>query len=196
MNKASYIIDLFNDLKDKIEYDEDVAALFKILKNLLKIDKNLGIQKWIYIIEKYPLKEIKKEIDFTPLTQKFLIELLKYQNLEEILNLLTKLPLENKGIIENEFFNVFNKQSGIYNFFEKVIKNKETSKEIENIKLIKNNAKNYDPLIFDFTTFLKNIILIHIQTNNINIKVLLKISDFSNNKKDKALLKTLFIDYI
>ena len=39
MNQAHLIEELFNNLKDKIEFDEDVVALFQILKKMLKINK-------------------------------------------------------------------------------------------------------------------------------------------------------------
>lgn len=36
MNKAFSIDNLYDDLKDNIEFDEDVKALFKILKKNIK----------------------------------------------------------------------------------------------------------------------------------------------------------------
>ena len=39
MESELFIEDLFMKLQDKMEFDEDVEALFKILKNLLKTKK-------------------------------------------------------------------------------------------------------------------------------------------------------------
>lgn len=196
MNKVSCIYELFDNLKDKLEFDEDATALFKILKIILKIDKKQGVEKWLYLMNIYSLKTLKKEIDFTPLTNKFLIELLNYQSLEETLDLIATIPLSNQAIIEHDFFNVFNKQSGIYQYFQKIIKQKHFTQEITSIELIVKNQEQYNPLTFNLTTFLKNIISIHIDTKNIKPQLLLKIADFPNTSKDKALLKTVFIDYI
>ena len=196
MDKASYIKELFENLKDKVEFDEDVVALFKILKTMLKIDKNIGIKNWNYIIQKYSLKKLEKDIDFAPLTNNFLIELLKYQSLEDTLKLINNQSIENKLIIERQFLNVFRKTSGIYKYFRRIITQKESSQELIDLKYVTHNYLNYDPLIFDLTIFLKNIILIHIQTKNINFEILSKIANLSITNKDKALLKTLFIDYI
>lgn len=48
MDKALYIKKLFDCLKDSVEFDEDVKALFRLLKKLLKIDLQKGIDDWMY----------------------------------------------------------------------------------------------------------------------------------------------------
>ena len=47
MNKAIFIDKLYNNLKDKIEFDEDVEALFKILTSMLKINQETGVKAWL-----------------------------------------------------------------------------------------------------------------------------------------------------
>ena len=44
MNKAFSIDNLYDDLKDNIEFDEDVEALFKILKKTKKDEQEKGIE--------------------------------------------------------------------------------------------------------------------------------------------------------
>ena len=86
MNQAHLIEELFNNLKDKIEFDEDVVALFQILKKMLKINKEKSIECWYYIMNHYNLKEMRKEINFNPLTNLYLLEILNTHNLNFLFN--------------------------------------------------------------------------------------------------------------
>ena len=63
MNKAFSIDNLYDDLKDNIEFDEDVEALFKILKKTLKDDQEKGIEGWIYIMKRYDFQQLQKDIN-------------------------------------------------------------------------------------------------------------------------------------
>ena len=195
MNKALYIEKLYSKLKDEVEFDEDVEALFTILKNMLKINPKKSMKYWVYLMEKYNLKELNHEIEFTPLTENYLLELLNYNDLEFILNLLQSLPNDNNIIIKKDFVNIFNKKSGIYQYIKKLIRKKEFTKEFEVLSFIINESKN-DKWTFDTEVFLKNVIMIHLQFNKKDIHFLLKLTNLAKNDKDKALLQTLLIDYI
>ena len=137
---------------------------------------------------------LQNDIDFTLLTQNYLLEILNYYDLRSTISLLSKIPIENRKIIENEFLNVFNLQSGIYKYFKKLIKNNQYQKEMNDLTYIIKG--NFNKLIFDSQTLLKNIIIIHLKEKHIDINLLMKIARLSPNKKDQALLKSLFIDYI
>ena len=195
MNKAHYIEELFDDLKDEIEFDEDVIAVFKILKAMIKIDIKKGVENYLYLMSHYSFKDLAQEINIIPLTKYFLIELLKYQKIEDILKLLEEIPLDNRILIESNLINTFTTKSGIYQYFKTIITKKETKKEIKEIELIL-KINTFSPLYFDKVAFLKNIILIHLKTKNIDLPILLKIANYPKHNKDRALLKSLFIDYI
>ena len=77
MDKASFIEQLYHDLKDDIEFDEDIRALSSILKELIKIDENKSINNWIFIMTKYKWNKLNKDIDFSPLVTDFIVEVLK-----------------------------------------------------------------------------------------------------------------------
>ena len=195
MNQAHLIEELFNNLKDKIEFDEDVVALFQILKKMLKINKEKSIECWYYIMNHYNLKEMRKEIKFNPLTNLYLLEILNTHNLNFLFKLLGNISFPNKEIIEDAFFNSYKEESGIYQYLKKIIIKKEKEKEMKELKLVINHEMN-NKIFFDVTEFLKRIIKYHIKMKDIDIKYLLKITMIPENKKDQALLNTLLIDYI
>lgn len=197
MESELFIEDLFMKLQDKMEFDEDVEALFKILKNLLKTKKQKSIDYWLILMKKYNLKELSSKIDFSPLTKEYLLELLKTENIDTILKLINSLPQINKKWLKENFINIFNENSGIYIYIENLIKEKEKEeeKEINVLKaIIKENEKN--KLTFDTEIFLKKVILKHLKMNQINLPFLFQITDLALNEKDKLLLKSLLIDYI
>ena len=146
-------------------------------------------------MKKYNLKELSSEIDFSPLTKEYLLELLKTENIDTILKLINSLPQINKKWLKENFINIFNENSGIYIYIENLIKEKEEEKEINVLKaIIKENEKN--KLTFDTEIFLKKVILKHLKMNQINLPFLFQITDLALNEKDKLLLKSLLIDYI
>lgn len=195
MDKEFYIENLYIKLKDEIKFDEDVKALFEILKKLLKINPEKSINDWLYIMKKYNLKDLESEIDFTPLITMYILELLKTKDLKTILNIIEKIPKENNIIIKRTFINIFNRHSGIYQYIQRLILKKEQKKEFATLKLIiKENE--YNKISFDIEIFLKNVILLHLKYNQIDIKFLQKIAGIPKSEKDKALLQTLLIDYI
>ena len=102
MNQAHLIEELFNNLKDKIEFDEDVVALFQILKKMLKINKEKSIECWYYIMNHYNLKEMRKEINFNPLTNLYLLEILNTHNLNFLFKLLGNISFPNSCVKHND----------------------------------------------------------------------------------------------
>ena len=55
--------ELYNELKDKIEFDEDVEALFVIIKKILHENKEEGIYSWLYLFQNYQLKDLEYDIE-------------------------------------------------------------------------------------------------------------------------------------
>lgn len=198
MDKASFIEQLYHDLKDDIEFDEDIRALSLILKELLKIDQNKSIDNWIFIMTQYKLNKLNKDIDFSPLIKDFVVEVLKNNSIKKMFEILQMLPLTNQEIIKDSFFNVFDINSGINQHLQNLVsdKGKNNNQVLIEIKLILNYSKNFNKLIFDEEVFLKNIIKIYLEQPAKDITFLLKIIDLAKENKNKTLLKTLLIDYI
>lgn len=148
------------------------------------------------MMKKYNLKEIKGEIDWNPLINQFLLELLKYKSLNDVFSLLFQLSEDNMLIIEETFFNTFETTSGIYSYFKRNVFNEKNSIILNDLKHILKFKNNFNKLFFDETTLLKNIILLHLEHHFINLSHLTKIADLVQNPKEQAILKSLFIDYI
>ena len=198
MDKASFIEQLYHDLKDDIEFDEDIRALSSILKELIKIDENKSINNWIFIMTKYKWNKLNKNIDFSPLVKDFIVEVLKNNSIKKIFEILQPLPLNNQQLIKDQFFNVFDLNSGINQYLKNLIndKMKNNNQIFLEIKLILNYSKNLNKLIFDEEFFLKNVIKMYLEQPEKDIAFLLKIIELTKDNKNKALLKTLLIDYI
>ena len=187
--------ELYNELKDKIEFDEDVEALFVIIKKILHENKEEGIYSWLYLFQNYQLKDLKYDIDFTLLTHDFVLEILKKESLSSFLLLLDKMPIENKNILIQTFFNIFHKEKGIYLYFKRLILEEKEKKEYQELKTTL-ELKKKDTLTFDTVYFLRNILKIHLKYQKVNLDLLLKITNLAHNPKDIALLKTVLIDYL
>lgn len=187
--------ELYNELKDKIEFDEDVEALFVIIKKILHENKEEGIYSWLYLFQNYQLKDLEYDIDFTLLTYDFVLEILKKESLSSFLLLLDKMPIENKNILIQTFFNIFHKEKGIYLYFKRLILEEKEKKEYQELKTML-ELKKKDTLTFDTVYFLRNILKIHLKYQKVNLDLLLKITNLAHNPKDIALLKTVLIDYL
>lgn len=196
MSKSHYLEDIFTDLKDEIAFDEDVVALYKLLKVMLKYNVKASMNNWLYLMQNYNLEILRQEVDFTPLSENFIIELLKYQDLEKTFLALNKIPKHNLNIIIQEFINTFNEHSGIYQYFYRLIREHKNELEWIEINFVVKNAFEFNSLIFDLTSFLQQVIKMHIKLHNINLSLFKKITYIPKNKKEQALLKILFIDYI
>ncbi len=196
MNKAFSIDNLYDDLKDNIEFDEDVEALFKILKKTLKDDQEKGIEEWIYIMKRYDFQQLQKDINVFPLTNDFLLELTKIKSLIDTVELINRLPLINQKIVRNHFFNVFCTASGINQYFSENSFKKQEREILCDIKYILDDKLIKDKMTFNKTIFLKKIIIAYLSTPSPNMNFLLEISDLPETKKERAILKSLLIDYI
>lgn len=196
MNKAKYIDLLFSDIKDEVEFDIDVLSLFKILKAMLQIDVSKSVEAWLYLVNKYNVLELKKDIDFEPLLNLYLVELLNYRTFLEVKGVISMVCVDNQQIIWQFFLNSFNENSGIYKYIDKLILNENYEEELEVIKDLVKRKDEFDKAIFDVLTFLKNIVFKHIQRGKTNINFLMQLANMAISRKDRSILKTLLIDYI
>lgn len=196
MNKAKYIDLLFSDIKDEVEFDIDVLSLFKILKAMLQIDVSKSVEAWLYLVNKYNVLELKKDIDFEPLLNLYLVELLNYRTFLEVREVISMVCVDNQQIIWQFFLNSFNENSGIYKYIDKLILDENYEEELKVIKDLVKRKDEFDKAIFDVLTFLKNIVFKHIQRGKTNINFLMQLANMAISRKDRAILKTLLIDYI
>ena len=196
MNKAKYIDLLFSDIKDEVEFDIDVLSLFKILKAMLQIDVSKSVEAWLYLVNKYNVLELKKDIDFEPLLNLYLVELLNYRTFLEVKGVISMVCVDNQQIIWQFFLNSFNENSGIYKYIDKLILDENYEEELKVIKDLVKRKDEFDKAIFDVLTFLKNIVFKHIQRGKTNINFLMQLANMAISRKDRSILKTLLIDYI
>ena len=104
--------------------------------------------------------------------------------------------VDNQQIIWQFFLNSFNENSGIYKYIDKLILDENCEEELKVIKDLVKRKDEFDKAIFDVLTFLKNIVFKHIQRGKTNINFLMQLANMAISRKDRAILKTLLIDYI
>ena len=196
MDKVKYVQKLYDDLKDNLEFDEDIRSLFTTLVYMLKEESNRAVDSWIYVLKKYSLKEIKRDIDVTPLTSEFIGELLKDKDLDYVFGLLSMFSLDNQDVVWQDFFNTISVDSKLFQYFRILIEKENFGKETQEIKLIIKKSRGFSKLYYHTMPLLKNIILIHMELGKMDMPTLLSIANIPKSRKEQAILKTLFIDYI
>ncbi len=194
MDKASIINQLYSDLKDNILFDEDVEALSKIINCAVDYDRHQSEEMWLYLMRKYNIKKLKSDIDFSSLIENYPKKYLFTSNISSLLSLICLVPEDNKLIICNTLFNSYN-NNYLYEYIKNIILNDDNAKELIEIKTIL-NFKDISKYVFSSTFFLKNVILMHIKNNKININFLLTLAELGDSIKSKAILKSLLVDYI
>ncbi len=195
MDKASYINELYDNIKDNIEFDSDVIALEKILIAMLNLDVLKSIEKWIYIINKSYLNDLSKDVDLNPLIKKFPLEIIKKISFVKFIDIVEGLD-NNKDLVYNALFDVFEDDCGIFEIITDFINKDLKNKEREIIYLIIEKSRIYSQTVFDIMQFLKKIIAIHLKQKNKNISLLLEYTKIPKSIKDQSVLKSLLIDYI
>lgn len=184
---------MFNSLKDKIEFDSDVEAIYRILCKTLYIDLNKTIDCWLYILKHYNINELKKDLDFTLLLNEFPIKLIKIIGLKEFFKLTNKIDKKVVFLIDNELFRSSSYNEGIYLIINDYIINNEVLKEKEFIQ----DIWNYHNInIFDYAEFIKNIILKHLEYHKIDLNYFKELIKSVKNRKEQIKLQALIIDYL
>ena len=92
MDKGEYITNLFDAIKDEIEYDSDIEALYTLLMSMFKIDQKKSIAMWEYLITNTNLTSLRKDVNLTPILNSYptyLIQELGFKSFYEILNKFT-----------------------------------------------------------------------------------------------------------
>ena len=196
MDKLKLICDLFDDIKDNIEYDSDITAIYELIIRLLDYDEDLALKLWLYLVNKYDIIKLRKDIDFTLLLEEFPFTFLKRRGLKTFCDACFLIEKEKALYLKRIFFNVFNDESLILKLVQSYIKEEKSKKEKELIELIYKNSGEIPREVFDFATFIKKVIYFHLQYEKINVNFLLVFIDKVKNNKDKAVLKTLLIDYL
>ncbi len=195
MDKANYISELYDNIKDDIEFDSDIIALEKLLNAMLNINVSKSITNWIYVVNKPYLSNIVSDVDLRPLTKEFPLKLIKKISFSKFMTIINSLEY-NKELIYNALFDVFEENCGILEIITDFINSGLKDKEREVIYLVINNSNDYAKTVFDIMQFLKRIISLHLKKENKNINLLLEYTEIPNNLKDKSVLKSLLIDYI
>lgn len=196
MNKHDYIMNLYNDIKDNVELDSDVVALYTILCRLFQIDLEESISCWKYLILKYDIKEKGRDIDFLPLIKDYPIKILEKLGLSCFFQKTDGIPQSKLEYIYQFLFNIYDANSFIYQSLDYYIKRSRYQDEKKLIQIFLEKKKDFFKGIFDQTEFIRRVILLHLKRKNVSLEFINYLIDLIDNAKDKAVLKTLIIDYI
>lgn len=195
MDKCDYCQQLFDDIKDDIEFDSDIIALESLLSNLLLYNQEKSINNWKYIILKYDIRCMNDELDFKPIIKDFPEKLMKKIGVEKFFFYMQNIPSSKSMIIYEAIFNIYSSDCFIYQSLSYYIRMNSRNEERTLIKNILDRSNSFSKIFFDKTELIKRIIILHIENNNICIDYLKELINIVDSKKEQAVLKTLLIDY-
>lgn len=196
MKKGDYIDKLYNEIKDNIELDIDIISIKKLLDAKFELDIYDSIQKWKYILNKYDIKKLSKDMDWHSITIEFPNKIISNLGINKFDDLLKDVNYSKRRFLFNQMFNIFDDNSSVIVILKKYIVNNEKKQEKDFINYIISIQELISKDVFDLTYFLKKVILFHIEYNKINIKYFYELSELPKEPKNKAILKALFVDYI
>ena len=197
MNKSGMEIELYENLKDNLEFDFDVISMVKILKKILQKDKKEAILAWTYLLDNYSIKDLKEDIDFSPLIKDFSEILIKDIGIEEFLKIRESLKEDNQFWIDFYVFNCYDENAGIKEIMEELIKSSLQDKEKEILWELYKEKNKFHKEFFDISDLLRLVVLLHIKYKKVDLDFLVSlIEGWELKEKNKALLYTLLIDYI
>lgn len=194
MVQEEYLISLFNDIKNNVEFDQDVAAIAKILEVLLHINKKKSFEYLQEIINNYDIRKMRLDIDFKPLFVTYPLSIYDVLGIDDFLKFMKSLNKEQKEICYEYFFNTYSEQ-GITTLFQRVIENNRQNEEKLLIDFIMNNDLEFSNLVYNRTELFRRIIKIHLEYKLIDVSFLMGLCD-NLSKKDGAVLKTLLLDIL
>jgi len=196
MNKGEYIDNLYNEIKDKIELDIDVKSVKRLLDAKFEIDIIDSVEKWKYILKSYDLEKLSKDIDWFDILISFPNKIIIKRSIKRFSNYIKDIDISKKRYLLNNMFNIFNDDSSIFFILKEYIINNNSKQEKNFINYILSIQNIISGDIFDLTYFLKRVIMLHIENNEIDVKYFKELSELPNDYKNKAILKSLFLDYI
>ena len=195
MNKLRMELKLFHILKDNLEFDRDILGIVKILEKILDNDKEEAIKAWTYLLERYDIKSLAKDLDFTPLLKDFSGDLIEKVGLDKFLEIRKNLGEDKQFLIDLYVFNCY-QESAIIEVIQKLIMKEEFLKERKLIEELKEKEHILRKEFFNLDDLLKVVVELHIKLNKINGDFLKSLIEMASLEKEKALLLALIIDYI
>ena len=195
MNKLRMELKLFHILKDNLEFDRDILGIVKILEKILDNDKEEAIKAWTYLLERYDIKSLAKDLDFTPLLKDFSGDLIEKVGLDKFLEIRKNLGEDKQFLIDLYVFNCY-QESAIIEVIQKLIMKEEFLEEKKLIEKLKEKEHILRKEFFNLDDLLKVVVELHIKLNKINGDFLKSLIEMASLEKEKALLLALIIDYI
>lgn len=195
MKRDKLLENLFNDIKDNIEFDEDVTALATLLNSMLNKNIEISFNSWQYLILKYDINTLIEDINFTPLIKTYTENFLLKVGSKTFFKYMINIPSNKLDLIYKNIFNIYNNDCIVYKMIENYLKSNNLKAEKNFIEDILNNSNSFPKTIYNKTDLIKRIIIIHLNNNNIPEKFLKELINKVESKKEKAILKTLLIDY-
>ncbi len=185
--------ELFNILKDEIEFDRDIVAISRILISQFSYNQALAEKNWQYILNNYNIKELQQDLDFEPILKKIPLLIIKQEGISAYLKLRDNLKKDNQFLTDNEIFCTSTPNDGIYVIIDGLITKENYTEEKTIINEVIKNSFKLPKELFEITEFLRNIIKSHITKNKMNLDLINELIIQAPTKKDQALLKTLLI---
>lgn len=196
MNKSDFCQLLIDDIKDDIEFDSDIIALKSLLLKMLEYDDKKSFDNWKYLILKYDISDLSIDVDFMPIVNDYPEKLIDKVGLETFWNYMKEIPIGKTYMVYDVIFNIFNPKCFIYKILENYVKMNDKKSELIFVKNILNKSKAFSKLFFSKTELIRKIIILHIDNKFIPLDFIQELIEIVDNRKEKAVLKALLIDYL
>ena len=195
MDKSDFCQQLIDDIKDDVVLDSDIVALESLLLVLLENDVEKSFNNWKYLILKYDIKSLDNDLDFKRLVKNFPEKLMEKVGVESFFNYMEEIPYIKAQIIYKSIFNICSPECFIYRSLDYYIKKNYKTLEKDLINTILDKSSVFSKLFFDKAELIKRVIALHIENSSVPIDYLKELIDIVDNKKERAVLKALLIDY-
>ncbi len=195
MDKSDFCQQLIDDIKDDVLLDSDIMALESLLLVLLQNDVERSFNNWKYLILKYDIKSLNNDLDFKGLIKNFPEKLMEKVGVESFFKYMEEIPYLKAQIIYKKVFNIYSPECFIYRSLDYYIKKNYKTLEKDLINAILDKSSVFSKLFFDKAELIKRVIALHIENSSVPIDYLKELIDIVDNKKERAVLKALLIDY-
>lgn len=195
MGKSDYAEKLYDAIKDEVKCDSDILALESLLEIIIEEDIEKSFERWKYVILKYDFLELLDDVDFTPIMRNFPTIFLEKVGVTTFFSYMSNISIDKAQVIYSYIFDIYDRDSYLNLSLITYIESNNFLNEEKFIYSILDRSESFFVGFFDITEFIRNIIMKHIEYKSMPYSLIKKLVDMLDNKKDKAVLKTLLIDY-
>lgn len=209
-NGKEYLIDLYDTLHKKLQFDSEFFAISEIVDKMYSYDKELAT-KWTFsLLDNYGTKalhdykiDFNEDADVRALVDNLIHSLRENYALDEIIKMIHSRVylVQVRFFLWTYIFGPYKETNAFLKIFDTYIQAKNYKEAFDLVKMVVDNQGYIEESVFDITSFLDLIIKTYCsKSNKVTDQELLdflySFIDLVSIERAKAFLKTNFIDYL